>query len=89
MKNSKPYTPTKKRTKRQQAKPGSMERMVSVPRGYKGVAAQIDAIAIQFKHGSSMTRLSRKHSLPLSTIEGVIRMKMLGHANGRDELPPT
>jgi len=59
--------------------------LVSVPRGYKKVAAQMDAIARQFKHGASMTRLSRKHSLPLSTVEFVIRMKMLGHANDQAE----
>lgn len=38
---------------------------------------QLDAIARQFKDGASMTRLSRKHSLPLKDIEFVIRMKML------------
>jgi Mor family transcriptional regulator len=60
-----------------------LKRVVSVPRGYKRVAAQMDNIASQFNNGASMRRLSRKHSLPLEVIEGVIRMKMLGHANDK------
>lgn len=63
------------------------EQVVSVPHGYKRVPAQMDAIARQFKHGASMTRLSHKHSLPLLTIEFVIRMKILGHANDQDHRP--
>lgn len=58
-----------------------LQRVVSVPHGYKRVAAQMDDIHRQFKDGASMTRLGRKHSLPRSTIEFIIRMKMLGHAN--------
>ena len=63
----------------------SSRELVSVPRGYKRVAAQMDAIHRQFKDGASMTRLSRKHSLPRSTVEFIIRMKMLGHANVKAE----
>lgn len=66
---------------------GSQQRVVSVPRGYKRVAAQMDAIHRQFKDGASMTRLGRKHSLPKSTIEFIIRMKMLGHANDGTQRP--
>lgn len=57
------------------------QRVVSVPRGYKRVAALMDDIHRQFKDGASMTRLSRKHSLPRSTIEFIIRMKMLWPAH--------
>ena len=52
------------------------------------MAAQMAAIARQFKHGASLTRLSRKHSLPLLTIEGVIRMKMLGQNERTEAQPP-
>jgi len=67
--------------KLQSEPPVRVQPVVSVPRGYKRVAAQMDAIAREFKDGASMKRLSRKHSLPLLTIEFVIRMKMLGHSN--------
>lgn len=49
----------------------------------------MDAIHRQFKDGASMTRLSRKHSLPKSTIEFIIRMKMIGHANDPNQRPGT
>ena len=55
--------------------------IVGVPRGYKRAAAQMDAITRQFKDGSSMMSVARKHSLPLKAIEFVIRMKMLGHTS--------
>lgn len=70
-----------KRARTERAKPRSVQRVVSVPRGYKRVAALMDAIHRQFMDGASMRRLSRKHSLPLDTVECVIRMKMFGHAN--------
>ena len=64
---------------------GCVQRVVSVPRGYKRVAAQMDAIYRQFVDGASLTRLSRKHSLPKSTVEFVIRMEMQRHANEKAE----
>lgn len=41
----------------------------------------MDAIHRQFKDGASMTRLSRKHSLPKSTVEFIIRMKYKSKAH--------
>lgn len=59
--------------------------MSEAPRGYKRVSEQMDLITKQFKDGSSMKRLSRKHSLPLHIVENIIRMKLLGQANEKDQ----